>query len=119
MTQAAATIKVFGAYALGAGALLMFAPSLLLGPLGLPTPQEPWVRVLGALAFVLGAYYWAMGQAGAQAFYRATLWGRPLFAVLCGLLVLMGLAPWQLLLFGAIDVAGAAWTALAMRKEAS
>lgn len=117
--NAATTIKLFGAYAIGAGLLLMSAPGLLLAPLGLAVPQEPWVRVLGVLALVLGAYYFAMGRAGATAFFRATLWGRPLFAALCGALVLADLAPWQLLVFGAVDLAGAGWTALALRKESA
>ena len=117
MLTPASTIKAFGAYAMGTGIALMLAPHLLLGLFGLAPPQEIWIRVLGALALVLGVYYWAMGVAGAQAFFRASIWGRLLFCALCAALVVGAQAPWILLLFGAVDVAGAVWTAWALRAD--
>lgn len=117
MVRPAFTIQAFGAYAIGTGLLLMAVPQLLLVPLGFAPPQELWIRVVGVLALVLGAYYWAMGAANVRAFFRATLWGRPLFALACLVLVLAAGAPWTLLLFGALDLAGAAWTAWALRAH--
>ncbi|MFO1249736.1 MAG: hypothetical protein U1E77_12965 [Inhella sp.] len=117
MVRPAFTVQAFGAYAMATGLLLMTAPQLLLVPLGFAPPQELWIRMVGVLAAVLGAYYWAMGAADVRAFFRATLWGRALFALACLGLVLAANAPWTLLLFGALDLAGAAWTAGALRAH--
>jgi hypothetical protein len=49
-------------------------------------------------------------------YIRATVWGRIGFAVLLGGLVIASVMPKSLLLFAAIDVAGAVWTAVALRQ---
>jgi hypothetical protein len=49
---------------------------------------------------------------------RISVIGRFVFAALCLALVLTVSAPPQLLLFGAIDVAGALWTSRGLRKAA-
>jgi hypothetical protein len=116
MRSASLSIKVFGVYAMITGLGLFLAPALVLSPLGFEAPTEIWVRVLGAMAVALGYYYWACGAAGAEAFFRASVPGRFTFATLCTLLVLFFSAPAQLLLFGAIDAAGALWTAMALRR---
>ena len=118
MNSSAFSIKAFGAYVVLTGITLVAAPNLLLSLFAIAAATEIWVRVVGVLAVVLGYYYWACGAAGATAFFRATLVGRPLFAAICLGLVGFAGAPWQLLLFGAVDLAGAAWTAAALRGEA-
>jgi hypothetical protein len=117
MRSASLSIKVFGVYAMATGIGLFLAPALVLSPLGFAVPTEIWVRVLGAVTAALGFYYWACGSAGATAFFRASIPGRLGFATLCTLLVIFFSAPPQLLLFGAVDTAGALWTALALRRE--
>ncbi|MCU0922497.1 MAG: hypothetical protein MUF16_19590 [Burkholderiaceae bacterium] len=116
MQPATLSIQVFGAYVVLTGVGLVAAPALVLGLLGLAAPADVWIRVLGALAIVVGYYYWACGAAGAVAFFRASVVGRPLFAVLCVALIVVFQAPMQLLLFAAVDLAGAAWTWHALRK---
>ncbi len=115
MHPASLSIKTFGVYAAVTGIGLIVAPALVLAPLGIADPTEIWIRVVGALALVLGYYYWACGAAGAEAFMRATVPGRLAFAALCGLLILAFAAPWQLVVFAALDLAGAAWTWRALR----
>jgi len=115
MHPASLSIKVFGIYVVFTGVVLFLSPGLLFEPLGLPRPTEIWVRALGALAIVLGYYYWACGSAGAVAFFRATVAGRVLFFGLSTALVVVFDAPLQLLLFGAIDLVGAAWTWQSLR----
>lgn len=116
MNRAARSIFVFGIYIVVLGLLLATRPALVIGPFGFPVPQEPWIRVLGVVVFVLGCYYVQAARQDVTAFFRFTLWGRG--AILAGftLLVLAGLAAPALIVFGAIDVAGAAWTALALRS---
>lgn len=117
MRSSALSIKAFGVYAILMGLGLVITPTMLLSLFWLPAPGEIWIRVLGALALVLGYYYWVCGTAGAKAFFKASLVGRILFCALCILLVLLAGAPLQLILFGAIDAMGAAWTAYALRAE--
>jgi hypothetical protein len=117
MHPAAASIKYFGVYVAVTGIGLMLVPGLVLAPLGVPTPTEVWIRVVGALALVVGYYYWACGSANAVDFFRATVRGRIVFAVLMVLLIFLFAAPPQLVLFAAVDLAGAAWTARGLRQS--
>ena len=117
MKSSAFTIKVFGIYVILTGITLLLTPNLLLGMFGFADTTEIWVRVLGALATVVGYYYWAAGAANARAFFEASIVGRMLFCAACVGIVMLAGAPWMLILFGIIDVAGAAWTFAALRNE--
>ena len=112
------TIKVFGTYVLVSAAGLILIPNLWLAPLGLPPTQEIWVRVLGLVVGVLGYYYWASALVNARSFFVASVYGRSIFCAGCIGLVLLASAPWQLIIFGSIDLAGAIWTRAALRNEA-
>ncbi len=116
MHPAAKSVKYFGLYAMATGIGLALVPGLVLAPLGIATPTEIWIRVVGALAIPLGYYYWVCGSAEVVAFFRATISGRIMFAATIVLLIAAFSAPMQLLLFAAIDLAGAAWTAVGLRQ---
>ncbi len=115
MTRAAWSVLWFGAYCLAVGAILIADPDTLLHLCGLPPAREPYIRVLGAVVFTLGLYYLAAARTGASEFFRWTVWGRPVAFVIFCVLVVLGLAPPVLMVFGAVDAAGAIWTALALR----
>lgn len=117
MKSSRLSIKVFGVYAFLTGLTLIFLPNLLLSVFGFPPTQEIWIRVMGALAVAIGYYYWACANALAVEFFRATLVGRSMFALVCFGLVGFSGAPWQIVLFGITDLLGAAWTAAALRAE--
>jgi hypothetical protein len=116
MTPAARSLHAFGLYLIGAGALLMLAPALLLGPIGLPAPADVWGRVAGMLVGFLGVYYLVGARAELLSFMRASVWVRASVIAFLGAFVAAGLAPVPLLAFGAIDLAAAAWTWLALRR---
>ena len=119
MHPASNSIKYFGLYAIATGLGLVFVPGLVLAPLGIAAPTEIWIRVVGALAIPLGYYYWACGSANMVEFFRASIRGRLLFAVIVVLLIAAFSAPLQMLLFAAIDLAGAAWTFQGLRRSAN
>lgn len=119
MHPASLSIKVFGIYAAITGIGLLLAPNVVLAPLGVPVATEVWIRVVGALAVVLGYYYWACGVADLVTFFKATIKGRFLYAGLSVLLIVVFQAPIQLLLFAAIDIAGALWTWRGLRAAES
>lgn len=116
MTSPARTVQVFGGYLLALGAFLVVAPNLLLGLFGVPPTSEVWIRVAGMLVAIIGYYYWRAASSGLDDFVAWTVPVR-VFVLLCFAgFVILGLAPPVLVLFGAVDAAGAAWTLLAIRQ---
>ena len=118
MKSPAFTIKAFGVYVILTGLTLLLIPNVMLVMLGAPEAKDVYVRVLGALAIVVGYYYWAAAAGGATAFFKATVPGRLAFFALGVALVLLAGAHPTLIGFGLVDVAGAAWTFMAMRATA-
>jgi hypothetical protein len=117
MSPAARSILVFGIYLVVLGASLMLVPNLVLAPFGFPPTSEVWLRVAGSETAIIGWFFLVAARTGTESFFRATLVARPfLFLTLCAY-VLFGLAPPQLILFGIIDLIGAAWTFLALRRR--
>ncbi len=115
MTPAARSVQVFGMYLAATGAVLVFAPNVLLGLLGMPEAREVWIRVLGIVVAVLGAYYLLAAARALVDFHRATVPLRSLVFVAFCVLALTRLAPPQLVGFGIVDLLGALWTWRALR----
>lgn len=69
-SAAAWSVLVFGLYMGGEGALLMGAPDVLLGVLGLPFAADAWPRVVGLSLVVLMAYYVFAFQREDRGFFR-------------------------------------------------
>lgn len=114
MSRAARSVLAFGIYLGVVGPLLISLPNIVLGPLGFPEAREPWIRVLGVVAAVLGFYYVQVARHELTNFIQWTVWARAAVFVGFVLLVVAGQAPPSLILFGLTDAAGAAWTALAL-----
>ncbi len=118
MSRAARTVVIFGAYLIGTGAMLLFAPNVLLGLLRIAPATEPWIRVLGMIVAILGGYYVVAARAELTAFFRASVAFR-LFALAgFGGLAALGWAPATLIGFGVIDALAALWTRSALRAAA-
>jgi hypothetical protein len=115
MAKPAFTIRVFGLYLLGLGALLVVAPNALLGVLGMPRSGEVWIHVVGMLAAFLGVYYVRAAAAGLMDFFRWTVPVRLSVPAFFGLFIGLLDAPAVLFLFGLVDAAGALWTWHALR----
>ena len=116
-SSAAFSVKFFGVYALLTGLNLMFAPNMLLGMFGIPATNEVWIRVVGVLAFNIGVYYWYAAKCEAKAFFEATVYARGFVFIAFAAFVALGLVNKALILFGAVEVIGAVWTWLAVRKD--
>ncbi len=117
MSKPARSMLVFGIYLIANALLLVASPNTFLGLLGLAPTTEPWIRVLGIVVGVLGAYYVAAAWQELTGFFRATVWGRAIFLLGVALLVLLRLAPPVLIVFGLVDVAGALWTRAGLRSQ--
>lgn len=119
MSRAAISIFVFGCYLVLNAMVLAFAPNLMLSVLGLPPTNEPWLRVLGIVVFVLGLYYIQAARQEVTPFFRWTTWARPIVLGAFIAFVAAGIMPAVLIGFGVVDAAGAIWTALALRSRAA
>jgi hypothetical protein len=117
LSAPAKTVFVFGVYLLLLGAVLILAPNALLGLFRIAPTNEVWIRIVGMLVLFLGAYYVLAALAEVRAFMRWSVALRATVPVFLLVFVLTGLAPAVLILFGLIDLAGAGWTAWALRNS--
>ena len=118
MSATAKTIFYFGIYIVGLGLILLFVPNMLLGPFGFEEAKEVWIRVLGVVVTALGYYYIVAAKSNARAFFNATVYGRTWLFLAFVILVALQQAKPILILFGAVDLAGAAWTWRAQKSGA-
>jgi hypothetical protein len=116
MTRAARSTFVFGLYLFGIAGILITAPNILFGLVGIASTTEPWARVLGVLVAVLGAYYILAARSDFAAFFRTSVWLRLVVLAAFVGLVAVGWAPAPLIIFGVVDAIGALWTWTALRS---
>lgn len=119
MSPAAKSVFIFGAYLIGTGVGLVSMPNGLLGLLGFPASSEVWPRVAGVLVLVLAFYYIQAARHELVAFFRWTVQARAMVFIAFAALVLLHLAPAPLALLGAIDLAAAIWTSLALPSSSA
>src|SRR5205814_280228 len=118
VSRSAASALGFGIYLVLLGAAVVVAPNGLLGLFGFVPTREVWIRVAGLLAAAIGYYYLRGAGMEDRPFFRWSIHGRLFAAGGFGALVALKLAQPQLLLFAAVDLAGATWTTLALRADA-
>lgn len=118
MSNSARSVFVFGLYLVGLGLILLVVPNVLLGLFFLPATTDVWIRVVGMLLLFLAFYYIQTARQEMKEFFQWTVYIRSSVIVFFIVFVLLGYAPPQLILFGAVDLLGALWTALALRSSA-
>jgi hypothetical protein len=116
MTPAARSVRAFSVYLVALAVTLLVAPNTLLQLFALPSTTEVWIRVVGMLTALLGVYYWTAAATELTPFFRATVFCRLMVPLFFLIFVAAGWARWPLLLFGAVDACGAAWTWWALRR---
>ena len=117
MSNPARSILVFGVYLALAGLAFIFIPNLILPLLGFPATTEVWVRITGLLTAILGLYFFYSVRYDDRHFFRATVFARLMFFTGVTLFVIAGWGSPMLIAFGLVDLAGAAWTWLALRSS--
>ena len=117
MSKAAVSMVVFGIYMAIIGLTMLVFPNELLSLFAYPTTTEVWIRILGFIVAVLGYYYLVAARYELTPLFWASVYGRPVVIVVFAGLVLLRLAEPTLILFGAIDLLGAVWTAWALRSS--
>lgn len=116
MSSAARSITVFGIYLAAVGLSFFFIPNVVLPLFGFPTTAEVWIRLTGLLTAILGMYFLYSVRYEDRQFFRATIFARLIFFAGVTTLVILQLASPLLILFGLVDMAGAAWTWQTLRK---
>lgn len=118
MNRAAKSVFIFGIYVLLLGGFLVVAPNVLLKIFNVPETSEVWIRIVGMLILFLG--YFEVRAATAKkdmtVFFKWTVFTRSSVIVFLTVFVLLDYVKPILILFGVIDLAGALWTALALRS---
>ena len=117
MSKSARSVLIFGWYLVALGGALIAIPNVMLGMFGLPTTSDVWIRVVGVLVLCLAFYYIQAARHGLTPMLRWTVYARSSVFICFAAFVLLGLAEAPLVLFGAVDLAGALWTYWALRSE--
>jgi hypothetical protein len=116
MSKAAISVLVFGIYLALTGLGFLLAPNMMLGLFGFPATTEVWIRVVAMLLLILAYYYIRAARSEMTGFFRLTVHHRASVIVFFVVFVILGLAQPMLIGFGVVDLLGAIWTALALRK---
>jgi hypothetical protein len=98
------------------GIVLVVTPNFLLGMFFMPSTNEVWIRVVGVLVLFMAFYYIQTARKGMTGFFKLTVYTRSSLIIFFAAFVLLGLASPPLILFGVVDLLGAAWTGLALRS---
>ena len=119
MKSITTSLKVFGIYMiLIPGIGLMMAPDFMLDLFKLSHGEELWIpRMMGLLAFIIGFFDFYIGKHALHKLYQLTIIVRYVATVFMISLWLKGEVEVAILLFAAIDAAGATWTMLTLRTS--
>ena len=116
MTLTAKSIFYYSFYMMGMGLSLLFIPNLMLGVFGFPPTNDIWIRVLGLFALCAGMLYFYCGRTNQTGFFRISVFERIVFFLgMVGIVLFMQADP-ILALIGSVDLFGAIWTAVTLRK---
>ncbi len=117
MTKSARSLFYFGVYVLLTGIILCLLPEKFISLLKLPAIPVPWARLMGLLVIIIGCYDLLSARNNVKPLIVASVYLRILFFAGVMLLFATGEMPKEILPLGIIDLAGALWTAFALRKE--
>ena len=116
MSRAARSLFIFSIYVAVIGAWLILSPNSFLGFFGLPPTDQVWIRIVGMCFGALAFYYSLSSVMNLRPFIQLTVYARALTLPFFIVLVVLRLTQPVLILFGVIDLAGAVWTEIALRR---
>lgn len=117
MSNVRLSLLIFGFYmAFVVGVGFMFIPLQILQLFGLTAGDDVWIRFVGMMASIIGFYYIQAARSALGGFAPWTVIGRYYAAAFMVLLVVLGMVGQGVMIFAAIDFAGATWTWLGLRS---
>lgn len=117
MSKSAKSVLFFSYYLFVIGLELLFIPNYFTKTAQLPEAHEPYIRVVGALALILGLYYHQSAKHELTPFLKTTILGRVFYFLSAVGLVIFKIAPPVFIAFGVVDLFGAIWTWQALKGE--
>lgn len=117
MSPAAKSVYFFGFYLYLIGLTLMIVPNFFLTTIQLPETNEVWIRIVGVLVFCIGFYYHRIGAGNITEVIKMTITARLFVCLVFTVFVAAKIGPVILLFFGAVDLLGALWTWLALKRS--
>jgi hypothetical protein len=116
MTSTARSIFYYSFYMMGMGLGLLFIPNLILGIFGFEPLTDVWIHILGLFAFCAGMLYFHCGRTNQTGFFHISIIERIVFFLgMVGIVLFLPANP-LLALIGSVDLFGAIWTALTLRR---
>src|SRR5687768_8131404 len=117
MSSTAKSVFYYSFYMMGMGLGLLFIPGLILGIFGFDATNDIWILVLGLLAFCAGLLYFSCGRTNQTGFFRMSIIDRfGFFSGRVGIVLFLQASP-MLALRGSVDLFGAIWTAVTLRRS--
>lgn len=117
MSNAARSIFVYGIFLLILSVALLLIPNVPLAIFGIPTTNEVWIRVVGAMLVSFGTYFVRAALSENTDFFRWTISTRLGLVVFFSIFIIVRLAPINLLLLAVPDLPFVLWTILALRSD--
>jgi hypothetical protein len=117
MSKSAFSLRVFSIYMLIVGVVLIADPNWLLSLFGVPDTHEVWIRIVGMLMLIIGFIDFMASGNELRLFFRWSVYARLAVPIILIGFVVLASAPLVILVFGAIDAAGAIWTGFCLRAE--
>ena len=117
MSSSARSLFVFAVYLVLLGVALLVTPNTLLKLFAFPTTDKVWIRVIGMLVVLLAFYYAQAARKEMRDFFQWTVYTRGSVIVFFIAFVALDFAEPTLILFGAVDLLGAAWTQVTLRSS--
>jgi hypothetical protein len=119
MSKASVSVFSVGVFLVITGISFLIIPNFVLSILGIPATTEIWIRIVGMLALFLGYYYISSARKELIDFYYSSIVVRIICFFIFLVLVLSKMAYPILMIFGIIDLLGATWTFIALKKSKS
>jgi hypothetical protein len=116
MTSTAKSVFYYSFYMMGMGLGLLFIPNIILGVFGFEPTNDIWIQILGLFAFCAGMLYFYCGRTNQTGFFRISITERIVFFLgMVGIVLFLPANP-LLVAIGSVDLFGAIWTALTLRR---
>jgi hypothetical protein len=99
------------------GVVLIADPNWLLSLFGVPETHEVWIRIVGMLMLIIGFIDFMASGNEMRLLFLWSVYARLAVTIFLVSFVVLAYAPPIILMFAAIEVAGASWTGFCLRAE--
>lgn len=117
MSKSAKSVFIYGFFLAFNGFMLLLAPNLLLGSLGIESADEVWIRLSGVLLLAISVYYFLGAKHELIVIMKATAFIRFTIIFFFTAFVLLDFVSPNIIMISVIDLLGGIWTFLMLKKE--